>query len=125
MAIENDAKLWIYHGLGRLKMGQAGVEAAINEAEAKVKTAYADKMKARGFNNYQINVTEGDVISELTKLARNTSADIMVMGTSTDAPIDTGDSTNVGSFGETAQEIILWVSCPVLVVPPSMVPGLN
>ena len=124
MAVENDARLWIYHGLGRLKMDHTQVEAAIKDAEAKVKTAYADKMKDRGFMNYQINVTDGDVVSELTKLARNTSADILVMGTSTDAPIDTGDSTNVGSFGERAQDIILWAPCPVLIIPPAMVPGL-
>ncbi len=94
------------------------------DAEAKAKTTYANKMKDRGFKNYPINVTDGDVVSELTELARNTSADILAMGTSTDAPIDTGDSTNVGSFGETAQEIILWAPCPVMIIPPATVPRL-
>ncbi|MDX2455581.1 universal stress protein [Desulfosarcina sp.] len=123
MAIENDAKLWIYHGLGRMKMNQHQVEEAIKDAEAKVHTAYVGMMKERNFNNYMINVSDGDAISEITKLARNAAADLIVMGTSTDAPIGIGDSTNVGTFGETAKEIILWAPCPVLVIPPSLVPG--
>ena len=125
MAMDNDAKLWIYHGLGRLKMDQKQVEEAIKAAEAKVQTAYADKMKERGFTNYAINVSDGDVVTELTKLARNMSADVMVMGSSTDAPIDTGDSSNVGTFGDTAKETILWAPCPVTIIPPSLVPGLG
>lgn len=124
MAVDHDAKLWIYHGLGRLKMGQEQVEAAIKEAEAKVQTAYADKMNQRSFTNYAINVSDGDVVTELTKLARNMSADVMIMGTSTDVPMGTGDSTNVGTFGDTAKEILLWAPCPVLVIPPALVPGV-
>jgi nucleotide-binding universal stress UspA family protein len=123
MAVENDAKLWIYHGIGRLKRNQHQVEEAIKDAEAKVETAYVDKMKKRDFINYMINVSNGDVVNEITKLARNTSADLIVMGTSSDAPIGIGDSSNVGAFGETAKNIILQAPCPVLAIPPSLVPG--
>jgi nucleotide-binding universal stress UspA family protein len=125
LARDHSAKLWIYHGLGRLKMDQEQVAAAIKDAEAKVQTAYADKMKELGFSDYAINVSDGDVVTEVTKLARNVAADVMVMGTSTDAPIDTGDSSNVGTFGETAKALLLWAPCPVTIIPPALVPGLD
>jgi hypothetical protein len=42
LAQENDAKLWIYHGLGRLNLSEEKVLDAINQAEARVKEAYVD-----------------------------------------------------------------------------------
>ena len=124
LAMENDAKLWIYHGLGRLNMSEEQVVAAIREAEKRVAEAYVEQMRARGFNNYMINVSDGDVVSEMVKLARNASVDVLVMGTSTQAPLATGESVNVGPLGPVTAETILWSPCPVLVVPPALIPGL-
>ena len=124
LAKENDAKLWIYYGLGRFNLDEAKEEQAIVEAEAKVKDAYVGQMKDRGFDNYAINVSDGDIVSELSKLARNTSTDLMVMGTSTDTPLAMGGSPNVKPLGETTADAILWAPCPVMIVPPSLIPGL-
>jgi nucleotide-binding universal stress UspA family protein len=124
LARENDAKLWIYHGLGRLNLSGEKVIEAIKQAEAKVKEAYVDKMKKQDFNNYAINVSDGDVVSEISKLARNAGIDAMVMGTSTAAPIELAESVNTGPLGSVAAETILWAPCPVIIVPPALVPGL-
>ncbi len=124
LAEENDAKLWIYYGLGRLNLNEAKIRQTIEQAEIKVAEAYVGQMKARGFNNYAINVSDGDVVSELSKLARNAAVDLMVMGTSTKVPLATGEGTNVGSLGPIIGEVILWAPCPVLIIPPSLIPGL-
>jgi nucleotide-binding universal stress UspA family protein len=124
LAKENDAKLWIYYGLGRLNLDESKVEQAIKEAETKVAKAYVEQMKERGFENYAINVSDGDVVSEFSKLARNAAVDLMVMGTSTNAPLAMGESTNVGPLGPTTAETVLWASCPVMIIPPSLIPGL-
>jgi len=124
LAKENDAKLWIYHGLGRLNLSEEKVLEAINQAEAKVKEAYVDKMKKQDFTNYAINVSDGDVVSEISKLARNAGIDAMVMGTSTAAPIELGESANTGPLGSITAETILWSPSPVIIVPPALVPGL-
>ena len=124
LAKENDAKLWIYHGLGRLNLSEEKVVEAIKETETRVAEAYVDKMKKHDFTNYVINVSDGDVVSEISKLARNAGIDVMVMGTSTDAPIEVGESANTGPLGPITAESILWAPCPVLIVPPALIPGL-
>ena len=124
LAKENDAKLWIYYGLGRLNLDEAKVEQAIIEAEAKVTDAYVGQMKDRGFDNYAINVSDGDVVSEISKLARNSGVDLMVMGTSTDTPLAMGGSPNVAPLGTTTADAVLWAPCPVMIIPPSLIPGL-
>ncbi|MCK5696219.1 MAG: universal stress protein [Desulfobacula sp.] len=124
LAKENDAKLWIYYGIGRLNLDETKAEQAIKEAEAKVTQAYVDQMKDRGFDNYIINVSDGDVVSELSKLARNAAVDLMVMGTSTDTPLSMGESTNVGSLGPITADAVLWAPCPVMIIPPSLIPEL-
>ena len=124
LAQENDAKLWIYHGLGRLNLSQEKVLEAIHQAEARVKEAYVDKMRKQDFTNYAINVSDGDVVSEISKLARNAGIDAMVMGTSTNAPIELGETVNTGPLGSITAETILWAPCPVIIVPPALVPGL-
>ena len=124
LAKENDARLWIFHGLGRLNVSEEKVCEAINQAEAKVREAYVDKMKKRNFTNYAINVSDGDVVSEISKLARNAGIDAIVMGTSTNAPIVLGESVNTGPLGSITAETILWAPCPVIIVPPALVPGL-
>ena len=124
LAQENDAKLWIYHGLGRLNLSEEKVVEAISQAETRVKEAYVDKMKKQDFTNYAINVSDGDVVSEISKLARNAGIDAMVMGTSTAAPIAVGESVNTGPLGSITAETILCAPCPVIIVPPALVPGL-
>ncbi len=124
MAMENDAKLWIYHGLGRINQDAEKVLEAIKEAEKRVEEAYVTEMRSKGFNDYMINVSDGDVVSELVKLARNAKIDVLVMGTSTQAPLGTGESVNVGPLGPVTADTILWAPCPVLVVPPALIPGL-
>ena len=124
MAKYNDARLWIYHGLGRLNMNENEVTKEIKDAENRMNELFADKMKQEGFDNYAINVSDGDVVSEITKLARNISADITIMGTSTKSPTATGESTSMSPLGLVTAETLLWTPCPVLVVPPAMVPGL-
>ena len=81
-------------------------------------------MKKQDFTNYSINVSDGDVISEISKLARNAGIEAMVMGTSTAAPIAVGESVNTGPLGSITAETILWAPCPVIIVPPSLIPGL-
>ncbi len=124
LAQDNDAKLWIYHGLGRLNLSEEKVVEAISRAEVKVKDAYVDKMKKKDFTNYAINVSDGDVVSEISKLARNAGIEAMVMGTSTAAPLAVGESVNTGPLGSITAETILWAPCPVIIVPPSLIPGL-
>ena len=124
LAKENDAKLWIYHGLGRLNLSEEKVVEAIHQAETKVKEAYVDKMKKQDFTSYAINVSDGDVVSEISKLARNAQVDALVMGTSTNAPIELGESVNTGPLGSITAETILWAPCPVIIVPPALIPGL-
>ena len=124
LAKENDAKLMIYYGMGRINLDETHAEQAIKEAEAKVAHAYVQKMKDREFENYAINVSDGDVVSELSKLARNAAVDLMVMGTSTDTPLDMGGSSNVASLGSVTADAVLWAPCPVMIVPPSLIPGL-
>lgn len=82
-------------------------------------------MKRRGFDNFAINVSDGDVVSEITRLARNANVDVIIMGTSTKAPIAAGESVRVSPLGSVTAETVLWAPCPVLVVPPSLVPGLT
>jgi len=124
LAKENDAKLWIYYGIGRLNLDEAKAEQAVKEAESNVAKAYVKKMKDRGFDNYVINVSEGDVVSEVSKLARNAAVDLMVMGTSTNTPLALGGSPNVGSLGPIIADAVLWAPCPVMIIPPSLIPGL-
>jgi nucleotide-binding universal stress UspA family protein len=123
-AKENDAKLLIYNGIGRLNLDEVAMEQAIKEAETKVADAYEGQMKAREFDNYAINVIDGDVASELSRLARNAAVDLMIMGTSTDTPLEMGGSPNTGSLGPITADALLWAPCPVLVIPPSLIPGL-
>ncbi|RLB43572.1 MAG: hypothetical protein DRH12_02695 [Deltaproteobacteria bacterium] len=123
-AIEEKAKLWIYYGLGRVPYGESEVMEEIKKAEKQVAEEYAEKMKAKGFTDYAINVSDGDVVSEIVKLARNAAIDVIIMGTGTKPPIPTGEAARVGPLGETTAQTLLWAPCPVLVVPPALVPGL-
>jgi nucleotide-binding universal stress UspA family protein len=124
LAEQNKAKLWIFYGIGRLNYNEEKVEQAIINAEAEVSDAYVRQMKDRNFDNYAINVSEGDVVSELSKLARNTGAELMVMGTSTDTPLAMGGSPNVTPLDKLTADALLWAPCPVMIVPPSLIPGL-
>jgi len=124
LAKDNGASLWIYYGLGRLKMNQEQADNAIRDAETQVADAYVERIKAKVLTDYKINVSDGDVASEMTKLARNAGMDVIIMGTSTQAPVPTGEDINIGPLGPVVSETILWAPCPVLVIPPSLVPGL-
>jgi nucleotide-binding universal stress UspA family protein len=123
-AKDNDAMLWIYHGLGRLNMSEDEVTNAVKDAEIRLGELFGKKMKQQGFDNYAINVSDGDIVSEITKLARNINADVTIMGTSTTPPLAAGESVNMSPLGAVTAETLLWTPCPVLVVPPAMVPGL-
>jgi len=125
MAKENNAKLWIYHGLGRLNLSEDETNEKIAEAEARVKEAYGNKLTDKGLDDYMINVSDGDIVSEITKLARNAKIDAIIMGTATKAPIAAGEDIRVGPLGQVTANTILWSPCPVLVVPPALVPGLT
>jgi nucleotide-binding universal stress UspA family protein len=120
LARENNAKLWIYHGLGP----GTTTDDIKKAAEGKVAEAYVRKMKDRGFTDYMINVSDGDVVSGLAKLARDAQIDLLVMGTSTQTPLEIAEAAQPGKLGPTAAETLLASPCPVLVVPPSMIPGL-
>jgi len=124
LAKENNARLWIYYGLGRMNGSEEKVTEAVKAAAKKVAETYVDRMKEQGFTDYIINVSEGDVVSEMSKLARNAGIDLMVMGTSTEVPIAMGESVNVRPLGPVVAETVLWAPCPVLIVPPSLIPGL-
>jgi nucleotide-binding universal stress UspA family protein len=93
-------------------------------AEAKVAEAYVGHMKGAGFDQYAINVSDGDVVSEMTKLALNAGVDAIVLGTSTKTPIDTQGVAMTGDLGPMSTDILLWAPCPVIVVPPALIPGL-
>ncbi len=125
MARENGARLWIYHGLGRLNLAQDETEEEIRKAEARVIDAYVDTMKGEGFDNYSINVSDGDVVSEIVKLARNADVDLIIMGTGTTVPMQAGEDVRVGPLGSVTMDTLLWSPCPVLVIPPALVPGLT
>jgi len=124
LAVENNAKLWIYYGLGRQSLNEDELNEEIKKAEARVKEAYGKKLADKGVD-YMINVSDGDVVSELTKLARNAKIDAIIMGTGTTAPLATGEDVRVGPLGRVTADTLLWAPCPVLVIPPSWVPGLT
>ena len=54
--------------------------------------------KKQNFTNYSINVSDGDVVSEISKLARNAGIEAMVMGTSTGCAPCIGSECQYGSF---------------------------
>ena len=124
LAVENNAKLWLYYGLGRQGLNEDELNEEIKKAEARVKEAYGTKLADKGVD-YMINVSDGDVVSELTKLARNAKIDTIIMGTGTTAPLATGEDVRVGPLGQVTADTLLWSPCPVLVIPPSWVPGLT
>ncbi len=124
LAKENDAKLWIYYNLGNSNSDEKQTEQAIKEAEIKVAQMYVDQMKGRSFTNYAINVSDGEVVREISMLARNAAVDLIVMGTSTHTPLTAGESTSDGILGPVAAETVLRAPCPVLIIPPSLIPGL-
>jgi len=125
MAKENNAKLWIYHGLGRLNLNEDETNKKIAEAETRVKEAYENKLRDKDLEAYMINVSDGDVVTEITKLARNAKIDAIIMGTATKSPIAAGEDIRVGPLVQVTANTILWSPCPVLVVPPALVPGLT
>ena len=124
LAIENNARLWIYHGLGYLDLSEGETIEKIKDGETRMVEAYAERMKNREFSDYMINVSNGDKVSEMSKLAKNARIDAIVIGTSTETPLDVGEGSVSNSLGPTAAEIILKAPCPVIVVPPSLLPGL-
>ncbi len=123
-SIENNAKLWIYHGLGHLNLSEGETIKKIKDGETNVAEAYTELMKNRGFSDYMINVSDGDEVGEMAKLAKNAGIDAIIIGTSTETPLEVGEGPASGSLGPTAAEIILKAPCPVIVVPPSLLPGL-
>ena len=124
LAIENKARLWIYHGLGPLDLSEGETIEKIKDGETRMVEAYAERMKNKEFSDYMINVSNGDKVSEMSKLAKNAGIDAIVIGTSTETPIEAGEGSVSSSLGPTAAEIILKAPCPVIVVPPSLLPGL-
>jgi len=125
MAIKGDARLWIYHGLGRLHLSEKETTEKIKSAETRVVDAYVGEMKKRGFEKYVINVSDGDVVTEITRLARNAKIDIIFMGPSTKEPVAMGEQVRVAPLGPVVSEAILWAPCPVMIIPPAMLPGLT
>lgn len=125
LAVENNAKLWIYYGLGRESLTEEELLEEIKKGEELVKSAYGKKLEEKGFENYMINVSDGDVVSEITKLARNAHVDAIVMGTGTKPPMAAGEDIRVGPLGQVTADVLLWSPCPVLIIPPAWVPGLT
>jgi flavin-dependent dehydrogenase len=57
--------------------------------------------------------------------ASRAGIEAIVMGTSTETPLAAGESVSPGVLGEVAAELSLWAPCPVIVVPPALIPGLS
>lgn len=125
MAKEHDARFWIYHGLGRLHLSEEETEQEIKRGEARMVEAYMDRIKKSGLEKYTINVSDGDVVSEITKLARNIKTDIILMGPSTKEPTAAGEDVRVAPLGPVTTDTILWAPCPVMIIPPALLPGLT
>jgi len=124
MAFENNAKLWIYHGLGRLDLSEEETTKKIKDIETHMVEAYSERMKNRGFTDYMINVSDGDQVDKMSDLAKNADIDAIIIGTSTKTPLEVGEGPASGSLGDTSAEMILKAPCSVIVVPPSLLPGL-
>jgi len=124
LAIENNAKLWIYNGLGPLDLNEEEIIEKIKDGETLAAEAYTERMKNRGFSDYMINVSDGDKVGKMLKLVKNAGIDAIIIGTSTKTPLEAGEGPTSGFLGTTATEIILKAPCPVIVVPPSLLPGL-
>ncbi|OEU44625.1 MAG: hypothetical protein BBJ60_08505 [Desulfobacterales bacterium S7086C20] len=122
---EFDARLWIYYGLGRLHLSEEETANEIKNVGTRVTEAYVDKMKRKGFDKYVINVSDGDIVSEITKLARNAKVDIIFMGPSTKEPVAVGEDVRVAPLGRIVSETVIWAPCPVMIFPPAMLPGLT
>lgn len=88
----------------------------------KRRTAHVYKNKGI---DYRINITAGDVVDELVGLARNAGIDLLITGTSTKIPLATGGSPADNSLGQVVSQVLLRSPCPVLVVPPALIPGLS
>ncbi|NVL90559.1 MAG: universal stress protein [Desulfobacterales bacterium] len=125
MAKEHDARFWIYHGLGRLHLSEKETEQEIKRGEARMVEAYMDRIKKSGLEKYTINVSDGDVVSEITKLARNTKTDMILMGPSAKEPTAAGEDVRVAPLGPVTTDTILWAPCPVMIIPPALLPGLT
>ena len=125
MAKEYDATLWIYYGLGRLHLSEEEATQEIKKGEASAAEAYVDKIKKSGLEKYTINVSYGDIVSEITKLARSAEVDIILMGPSSKEPSVVGEQIRVAPLGPVTTNTILWASCPVMVIPPALLPGLT
>ena len=83
LAIENNAKLWIYNGLGPLDLNEEEIIKKIKDGETLAAEAYTERMKNRGFSDYMINVSDGDQVGKMLKLVKNAGIDAIVIGTST------------------------------------------
>lgn len=81
-------------------------------------------MRKQEFTKYFINVSVGDVAGELLKLARNAGIDLIVVGTSDTVPVSAGESITVRPLGPVISETAIGAPCPVLIVPPALIPGL-
>ena len=124
LAIEHKSKLWIYHGLEVDGGNEAPSEEDIKATEERLKETCVQTMKKRGFSDYMINVSAGKVPREITSVARNAGIELIVMGTSTRTPLAAAESVQSLRLGPVVSEVLLSAPCPVLVVPPQMVPGL-
>jgi nucleotide-binding universal stress UspA family protein len=125
MAKESNARLWIYHGLGRLHLSEEETKQEIDKGEAHVLEAYRDRLRENVFEKYTINVSDGDIVSEITKLARNAAVDVILMGPSAKEPTGAGEDVRVAPLGPVAADTILWAPCPVMIIPPALLPGLT
>lgn len=121
---EHDAALWIFYGLGPIGKGLEAIEKEIKKAEEEVSQAYVERLKQKGID-YRINITAGDVVAELVGLARNAGIDLLIAGTSTKTPLAAGGSPADNSLGQVVSQVLLRSPCPVLVVPPALIPGLS
>ena len=104
--------------------GSKDSDKAIQRAEERLAEAYVDQMTAEGFTAYMINTSRGETVREIVALVRNAEIDVIVMGTSTRTPMDTGDGTHESTLGHVTSDILLRAPCPVLIVPPALLPGL-
>ena len=112
LAKEVGAKLHVFHALdvnygsaGQVK-AQAEIEDLLAAAQKKIETRHLKK--AKGFDNYEVEIWEGIPYVEILKYARQVNGDLIVMAHHT-REVDPEQAL----LGSTVEQVVLRASCPV------------
>ena len=115
VAADIGCRLHLFHALdvgkegGAMAPDQAYVEKKIEAARKKIEEKYVSKME--GFDNYLIQIWEGEPYVEILKYAREAKADLIAM-----AHHSKDVDPEQALMGSTLEQVVLRSNCPVVSV---------